>query len=86
MDERIPGQTTFRVMGPHERGRFAPDAWGHLLSLNGSGAINGLELEHIIERALVQFEGRIALDDLRGLLEGTGLEDSSAGGDNTTVH
>ena len=31
-------------MGPHERGRFAPDAWGHLLSLNGSGAINGLEL------------------------------------------
>jgi hypothetical protein len=86
MDERTPGQTTFRVMGPHERGRFAPDAWGHLLSLNGSGAINGLELEHIIERALMQFEGRIALDDLRGLLEGTGLEDSSAGSDNTTVH
>lgn len=86
MDERIPGQTTFRVMGPHERGRFAPDAWVHLLSLNGSGAINGLELEHIIERALMQFEGRIALDDLRGLLEGTGLEDSSPSGDNTTVH
>jgi uncharacterized protein Smg (DUF494 family) len=86
MDERIPGQTTFRVMGPHERGRFAPDAWGHLLSLNGSGAINGLELEHIIERALMQFEGRIALDDLRGLLEGTGLEESSPSGDNTTVH
>jgi len=88
MDERIPSpsQTTFRVMGPHERGRFAPDAWGHLLSLNGSGAINGLELEHIIERAMLQFEGRIALDDLRGLLEGTGLEDSSGGADNTTVH
>ena len=86
MDDRIPGQTTFRVMGPHERGRFAPDAWGHLLSLNGSGAINGLELEHIIERALMQFEVRIALDDLRGLLEGTGLEDSSGSGDNTTVH
>jgi hypothetical protein len=86
MDERVPGHTTFRVMGPHERGRFAPDAWGHLLSLNGSGAINGLELEHIIERALMQFEGRIALEDLRGLLEGTGLEDSSGSGDNTTVH
>ena len=53
-------------MGPHERGRFAPEAWGHLLSLNGSGAINGLELEHIIERALMQFEGRIALDDCVG--------------------
>jgi Smg protein len=86
MDNRIPQQPTFRVMGPHERGRFAPDAWGHLLSLSGSGAISGLELEHIIERAMMQFEGRIALDDLRGLLEGTGLEDSSGNGDNTTVH
>jgi len=86
MNERIPSQPTFRVLGPHERGRFAPDAWGHLLSLSGSGAISALELEHIIERALMQFDGRIALDDLRGLLEGTGLEDSSAGGDNTTVH
>jgi Smg protein len=86
MDNRVPQQPTFRVMGPHERGRFAPDAWGHLLSLSGSGAISGLELEHIIERAMMQFEGRIALDDLRGLLEGTGLEDSSGNGDNTTVH
>ena len=86
MDERIPSHPTFRVLGPHERGRFAPDAWGHLLSLSGSGAISGLELEHIIERALMQFDGRIALDDLRGLLEGTGLEDSSTGGDNTIVH
>ena len=89
--ERGPGGPHRRVaevgrMERHERGRFAPDAWGHLLSLNGSGAINGVELEHIIERALMQFEGRIALDDLRGLLEGTGLEDSSGSGDNTTVH
>jgi len=73
-------------MGPHERGRFATEAWGHLLSLTGSGAINGLELEHIIERALLQFEGRIALDDLHGLLEGTGLDDSSGKSDHTTVH
>ena len=73
-------------MGPHEKGRFAPDAWGHLLSLNGSGAINGPELEHIIERALVQFDGRIALEDLRGLLEGTGLEESALGADSATVH
>jgi Smg protein len=86
MDERLPQPNTFRVMGPHERGRFAPEAWGHLLSLTGSGAINSSELEHIIERALMQFEGRIALDDLCGLLEGTGLEDSSGSGDHTTVH
>ena len=72
-------------MGPHERGRFAPEAWGHLLSLNGSGAINGLELEHIIERALMQFEGRIALGALRGSLEGTGLAYSSPPGHNTTA-
>ncbi len=76
----------FRVMGPHERGRFATEAWGHLLALSGSGAINPAELEHIIERALVQFEGRIALDDLRNLLEGTGLDDAGASGDNLTVH
>ena len=31
---------TFRVLGPHERGRFAPEAWGHLLALTGSGALN----------------------------------------------
>ena len=86
MDEQLPIAMPFRVMGPHERGRFAPEAWGHLLALSGSGAINPAELEHIIERALVQFDGRIALDDLRNLLEGTGLDDAGAAGDNPTVH
>jgi uncharacterized protein DUF494 len=87
MDEQLPMAMPFRVMGPHERGRFAPEAWGHLLALSGSGAINAAELEHIIERALVQFEGRIALEDLRNLLEGTGLDDVGASGDNNpTVH
>ena len=28
---------TFRVLGPHERGRFAPEAWGHLLALDRLG-------------------------------------------------
>ena len=86
MDDRIPQPMTFRVMGPHERGRFAPEAWGHLLSLAGSGAINPLELEHIIERALIQIDGRIALEDLRGLLEGSGLEDTGGAADTQTVH
>lgn len=76
---------TFRVMGPHERGRFAPEAWGHLLALSGSGALNGIELEHLIERALAQFDGRIALDDLRTLIEIAGLEDGSSG-DRATIH
>ena len=76
----------FRVLGPHERGRFAPEAWGHLLALNGSGALSAADLEHIIERALVQIDGRIALDDLRSLMEGAGYEDHASGGDNPTVH
>ena len=76
---------TFRVLGPHERGRFAPEAWGHLLALNGSGVISAVELEHIIERALLQIDGRIALDDLRSLMEGVGFDEPS-GGDSQTVH
>jgi len=48
---------TFRVMGPHEWGRFAPEAWGHLLRLSDTGALNGPELEQVIERALAHFDG-----------------------------
>ena len=59
---------TFRIPGPHERGRFAPDAWGQLLALTRSGVINASELEQLIERALLQIDGRIALDDLRALV------------------
>lgn len=77
---------SFRVLGPHERGRFAPEAWGHLLALSGSGAINPAELEQIIERALIQFDGRIALDDLRSLMEGAGYADGPPPADQQTVH
>ena len=77
---------TIRVLGPHERGRFAPDAWGHLLALTGSGALSAAELEHIIERALVQIDGRIALDDLRTLMEGAGFAEPGEGEQPETVH
>ncbi|MGH7357337.1 MAG: DUF494 family protein [Gemmatimonadaceae bacterium] len=77
---------TFRVLGPHERGRFAPEAWGHLLTLSGSGALSASELEHLIERALSQVEGRIALDDLRAVMEGAGFPDDGLAGDNVTIH
>jgi Smg protein len=77
---------TFRVLGPHERGRFAPEAWGHLLSLSGSGALSAAELEQLIERALLQVDGRIALDDLRAVMEGAGFADDGFAGENTTVH
>src|SRR6185503_3875498 len=77
---------TFRVLGPHERGRFAPEAWGHLLALTGSGALNAAELEHIIERALLQIDGRIALDDLRSLMEGAGFGEQGDADQPQTVH
>jgi hypothetical protein len=88
MDDQLPTsvRTTFRVLGPHERGRFTREAWGHLLSLSGSGAINDAELEHIIDRALMQFDGRIALNDLRVLLEGIGLDDPGLSTDHLTIH
>jgi uncharacterized protein Smg (DUF494 family) len=76
----------FRVLGPHERARFAPEAWGHLLSLTNAGVLDAAELEHVIERALVHIDGRIALDDLRSLLEHSGLDDRDASGGPLTVH
>jgi hypothetical protein len=76
---------TFRIMGPHERGRFAPEAWGHLLSLSGAGLLNPSELEQLIDRAMAQIEGRIALDDLRSVMEGAGYDDGPAP-DHPTVH
>jgi uncharacterized protein Smg (DUF494 family) len=77
---------TFRVMGPHEWGRFAPEAWGHLLQLSDSGALNGPELEQVIERALAHFDGRIALEDLRTLIDGSGFDESGSGLDQVNVH
>ena len=77
---------TFRVLGPHERGRFAPEAWGHLLALSGAGILNAAELEQVIERALLQLEGRIALDDLRALMESAGLTDAGTLPEPGTLH
>jgi len=41
---------SFRVLGPHERGRFAPEAWGEILALSRSGAVSPAEVEQLIER------------------------------------
>ncbi len=77
---------TFRILGPHERGRFAPEAWGHLLALNGAGILDAAELEQVIERAMLQLEGRIALDDLRALMDSVGLADSGTLPEPGTLH
>ena len=77
---------TVRVMGPHERGRFAPEAWGHLIALQGAGMLNAAELEHVIDRALSNIEGRIALDDLRSLMEGPGYDQDGPPPEHATIH
>jgi len=82
----VQSPMSFRVLGPHERGRFAPEAWGHLLSLNVAGLLNGPELEHVIDRALMHIDGRIALDDLRTLMEGAGFDEAGSSSDQVTVH
>ena len=56
------------------------------MALNSSGSLNSAELEHIIERALIQIDGRIALDDLRSLLEGAGFIEPPEGDQQQTVH
>ncbi len=56
------------------------------MALTGSGALNAAELEHIIERALMQIDGRIALDDLRSLMEGAGFDDPGSSDENQTIH
>jgi uncharacterized protein Smg (DUF494 family) len=76
---------TFRVAGPHERGRFTREAWGHLLRLSGD-TLSGAELEHVIERALTQLDGSIALDDLKALLEASGIDEPGAPGSRRIVH
>ncbi|MCC6931478.1 MAG: DUF494 family protein [Gemmatimonadaceae bacterium] len=76
----------FRVLGPHERGRFTTEAWGHLLSLSHAGLVTATELEGVIDRALSQLEGRIALDDLRALMESGGPDELGPPPDHVTIH
>ena len=77
--------SSFRVLAPHERSRFAPEAWGHLLALSNAGILSPGELEQLIERAMLQIDGRIDLDDLRVLLEASGYGDIG-GGSELLVH
>ena len=77
---------TFRVLGPHERARFAPEAWGHLMTLWGAGLVSADDLEQLIDRALAQLDGRIGIDEIRMLLQGVGLGDEGPDGEKATVH
>ena len=79
------GGPTFRVMGAYERNRFAPDAWGHLVALTAAGILTPADREQVIERAILQTEGRIGLDEIRALLESAGLDEGGTPG-STTIH
>jgi hypothetical protein len=63
-----PGQPRpLRAWGAHERARFTPEAWGRLLQLRAAG-LGDAEFEHLVDRALLQLEGRVTLPELRALL------------------
>lgn len=75
MIEGFEGATSpraIRVLGPHERARFTPDAWGYLMGLTRAGVLEQMELEQVIDRVLSHFEGRIALSELRVALGDAG--------------
>ena len=77
MTEGIEGydaSRSMRVLGPHERSRFTAEAWGYLVGLSRSGLLEPVELEHVIERVLTHFDGRVALADLRLVLGDGGSE------------
>lgn len=77
----VPRPPAVRVPAAHERARFSSEAWGHLIQRRAAAGWSVAELEHVIERALVQIDGRIAVDDLRALIDGAfGAAESS------TVH
>jgi Smg protein len=75
-----------RVQGPHERGRFTADAWGYLIALAAGGALNLLEFEQLVERALVHVDGRIGLVEIRTIAEEAGFDAPSGGNDRSLLH
>jgi Smg protein len=75
-----------RVQGPHERGRFSVDAWGYLLGLRASGVLGPMELEHVIDRLMMQVDGRVSLEDARSVVD-TGFADGNGSpGEPLIVH
>ena len=79
-------EAPLRVQGPHERGRFTAEAWGYLVMLGGSGAVNLHDFEQLVERALTHVDGRIGLPEIRALAEEGGFDDSTSGSDRAQVH
>lgn len=81
-----PREVSLRVQGPHERGRFAAEAWGYLLMLHASGAASLNDFEQLVERALVHVDGRISLADVRALADDVGVDDGAMAGERPLIH
>ena len=81
-----PERPPVRVPGPHEWGRFAPEAWGRVLRLAASGLLPPTDLERLIDRAMEQGEGRVDVAALRAALESVGLGDLGGDTEPTTIH
>ena len=79
-------ESSLRVQGPHERGRFTIEAWGYLLSLYASGVVTLNDFEQLVERALIHVDGRISLADLSALADDAGLDDGAMGGERPLIH
>ncbi len=77
-----PAPPALRIPAAHERARFSSEAWGHLIQRRAAAGWSVAELEHVIERALVQIDGRIAVDDLRALIDGA----FGGSAESSTVH
>jgi uncharacterized protein Smg (DUF494 family) len=75
-----------RVQGPHERGRFSPEAWGYLMMLISAGSVTLHEFEHLVERSLVHVDGRIGLAEIRTIAEESGFDSPAMGGDRSQIH
>ena len=80
--DAAPAPPALRVPAAHERARFSSEAWGHLIQRRAAAGWSVAELEQVIERALVQIDGRIAVDDLRALIDGA----FGGSAESSTVH
>ena len=77
----------FRVEGPHERGRFTPEAWAQLLGMSINGQLGAADFEAAVERLLAQVDGRIGTGEVRALIEGGDSRDDHGGlPDGVTLH
>lgn len=79
-------EPSLRVQGPHERGRFATDAWGFLIALHRAGSLSLMDFEQLVERALVHVDGRITLSDVRAIAEDLGVDDGAMGRERPLIH